>query len=385
MFGKRYTLFKLFDFAVRIDLSWLLILALVIASLSAGVFPDQIEGLSGWQYALMGVAAAFGLFLSIVLHELSHSLVARRSGMPIKGITLFLFGGVAEMNDEPPNATAELKMAIAGPLASVGIMGVFLGAAALGGMWGWSQPVTAVLRWIGYINGVLVVFNMIPGYPLDGGRVLRALIWRKSGNLRAATHTASRVGSGFGLVLVGLGVINVLLMNPLGGLWWILIGFFIRSIAKNSYQQLLVRKALEGEEVRRFMSKSPVSVAPSLSLGEFVEEYVYRHHHKLYPVVEQGRLVGCVTTRDVKAVAREAWSRHRVEDVAQSCSESNSIAPDTDAIKALETMNRHQVSRLMVTEGETLLGVIGLKDLLRFLAVKLDLEGDADLPSHLAA
>ena len=385
MFGKRYTLFTLFDFAVRIDLSWLLILALVVWSLAGGVFPQQVEGLSGWQYGLMGLAAAAGLFLSIVFHEMSHSLVARGSGLPMKGITLFLFGGVAEMSDEPPSAMAELKMAIAGPLASVLVLGVFLGLATLGTSWGWSQPVTAVLRWIGYINGVLVVFNMIPGYPLDGGRVLRALIWKKKGNLREATRIASRVGAGFGLLLVGLGVVNLLFMNPIGGLWWILIGFFIRSVAKNSYQQLLIRIALQGEEVRRFMKGSPVSVSSSLSIGEFVEDYVYRHHYKLFPVVDQERLVGCITTRNVKEIPREEWSRYRVGDAAQPCSDSNTIAPHTDAVKALEKMNRNQADRLIVADGDKLLGMLALKDLLRFLSVKLDLEGDAELPRGLAA
>ncbi len=385
MFGKRYTLFTLFDFAVRVDLSWLLIFALVVWSLAGGVFPQQVEGLSGWQYGLMGLVAAAGLFLSIVFHEMSHSLVARGSGLPMKGITLFLFGGVAEMSDEPPNAMAELKMAIAGPLASVLVLGVFLGLATLGTSWGWSQPVTVVLRWIGYINGVLVVFNMIPGYPLDGGRVLRALIWKKKGDLREATHIASRVGAAFGLVLVGLGVVNLLLMNPIGGLWWILIGFFIRSVAKNSYQQLLIRIALQGEEVRRFMKESPVSVSPSLSIGEFVEDYVYRHHYKLYPVVDQGRLVGCITTQNVKAIPREEWSRYRVGEAAQPCADSNTIAPQADAINALEKMNRNQASRLIVAEGDNLLGMLALKDLLRFLSVKLELQGNAELARGLAA
>lgn len=385
MFGKRYTLFTLFDFAVRIDLSWLLIFALVVWSLAGGVFPQQVPGLGGWRYGLMGVAAAVGLFLSIIFHEMSHSLVARGSGLPMKGITLFLFGGVAEMTDEPPNANAELKMAIAGPLASVVVMGAFLGFAALGNAWGWSKPTTAVLRWIGYINGVLVAFNMIPGFPLDGGRVLRALIWKKKGNLRAATRTASRVGTGFGLLLVGLGVVNLLLMNPIGGLWWILIGFFIRSVAKNSYQQLLVRNALKGEDVRRFMSESPVSVPPSLSVGEFVEEYVYRHHYKLYPVVDQGRLLGCITIQDVKSIPREEWSRRQVGDTAHDCSNNNTIPPQTEAIHALEKMNRTQTERLIVADGDELLGVLALKDLLRFLSVKLDLEGESDLPHGRAA
>jgi Zn-dependent protease len=375
MFGKTFTLFRLFGFAVRIDLSWVFILVLVVWSLAGVVFPRLHEGLHWGTYLAMAVAAASGLFASIVVHEMCHSLVAKRYGLQMKGITLFLFGGVAEMGEEPPSAKAEFAMAIAGPAASLGVAAAFLGIASLGEGAGWMAPVTAVLRWIGYINGILVAFNLIPGFPLDGGRMLRAALWHWQDDLRRATRIASRIGSLFGAVLIGLGALQVLLGNPVGGLWWILIGLFLRGAAKMGYRQVLIRQALEGEPVRRFMNREPVSVPPTLTIEELLEEFVYRHQFKMFPVVDNGRLVGCVHTRQIKEIPREQWAQRSVGEVASLCSKSNTVNPDDDAVRALTRMNRHHVSRLMVVEDDTLVGMLSLRDLLAFLSLKIELEG----------
>jgi Zn-dependent protease/CBS domain-containing protein len=385
MFRRTITLFKLFGFTVRIDLSWLVILVLVVWSLAGGVFPQRYEGLHWGAYLAMGLAAAFGLFASIVVHELCHSLVARRYGLPMKGITLFLFGGVAEMRDEPPSAKAEFMMAIAGPAASVAVAAAFLGAAAAAQAAGWPDVVTGVFRWIGFINAILVAFNLIPGFPLDGGWVLRAALWHRQGDLRRATRTASRVGAGFGIVLIGLGVVNLLLLNPIGGLWWILIGLFIRGAAKMGYQQVLIRQALRGEPVRRFMNPDPITVPPSMPVDELVNDYIYEHHHKMYPVVADGRLAGCVTTQQVKGVPRQQWSQRTAGDLAAGCSDENTIAPDADAIEAFTRMNQHQASRLMVVDDGQLRGILSLKDLLKFLSLRLELEGEGEADVSKAA
>lgn len=376
MFGKTIKLFTLFGFTVRIDVSWLVIMALVVWSLASGVFPARYEGLHWGIYTAMGLAAAVGLFLSITFHEMCHSLVARRYGMPMKGITLFLFGGLAEMRDEPPSAKAEFMMAIAGPLASVLVAGVFLGLMYLGQMLAWPDTFVGVFRWIGIINVVLVVFNLIPGFPLDGGRVLRAGLWHWKKDLREATHAASRVGKGFGAVLIGLGILYLLTVNPIGGLWWILIGLFIRGAAKSSYQQVVLRDHLKGEPVRRFMNTEPMTVSPSVPLDEFVESYVYEHHFKMFPVVEDGQLRGCVHTRQVKDVPRDQWSQKTVGDVASPCSNDNSIGPDADAVDAFSRMNRSGNSRILVAHDGQLEGILALKDLMKFLSLKLDMEGE---------
>ena len=385
MFGRSIKLFTLFGLTVKLDVSWLIILALVVWSLAGAVFPQQFPGLSAWTYFAMGLLAAAGLFVSIVFHELSHSLIARRFGLPMTGITLFLFGGVAEMSEEPPSAKAEFWMAIAGPISSVILGGVLLGVAYGVGATGLSEPAVGVLRWIAILNFILAAFNLIPGFPLDGGRVLRSILWHVKGDLRKATHAASRVGAGFGMVLVGLGIAQILLLwNAIGGLWWILIGLFIRGAAKRGYQQVLMRQALSGEPVERFMRPDPVTVPPELSLADLVEQYVYRHHFKMYPVVSDGRLVGCVTTRDVQNVPQGQWAETTVGDVAASCDADNTITPDADAVDALAQMRREKVSRLIVRRNGDLAGILTLKDLLEFLSLKLELEGEEkpDLPQR---
>jgi signal-transduction protein with cAMP-binding, CBS, and nucleotidyltransferase domain len=240
----------------------------------------------------------------------------------------------------------------------------------------WPDTFVGVFRWIGIINVVLVVFNLIPGFPLDGGRVLRAALWHWKKDLRAATHAASRVGKAFGAVLIGLGILYLLTVNPIGGLWWILIGLFIRGAAKSSYQRVVLRDHLKGEPVRRFMNADPMAVSPSVPLDEFVEGYVYEHHYKMFPVVQDGQLQGCVHTRQVKDVPRDQWSHKTVGDVASPCDRHNSIAPDADAVDAFSRMNRSGNSRMIVARNGDLEGILALKDLMKFLSLKLDMEGE---------
>jgi Zn-dependent protease/predicted transcriptional regulator len=375
MHGKRITLFKLLGFEVGVDWSWLIIAVLITWSLATSVFPNYYKGFSGPAYFWMGVAGALGLFASIVFHELCHSLVARRYGLAIKGITLFLFGGVAQMEDEPPSAKAEFAMAVAGPASSVllGLCFFAIRAAIAGG--GTPGPVFGVVSYLAFINLLLAGFNLLPAFPLDGGRVLRSILWNWKKNLRWATNIASRIGSGFGIALIFLGLLNVVRGNLFGGIWWFVIGMFLRSASQSSYQHVLIRKAFEGEHVRRFMTADPVSVPPSISLEALVEDYVYKYHYKMLPVVDDGRLIGCITTRDVKEIPKHEWRTHLVGELAKSCSDENAIGPDEDATKALSAMNRTGASRLMVVEGTKLVGVVSLKDMLQFLSLKIDLEG----------
>ena len=375
MFGKRIKLFKLLGFEVRIDWSWIIIAILIAWSLSKGVFPSYYKNLSAQTYWWMGIIGALGLFLSIIAHEFSHSLVARRYGLPMKGITLFIFGGVAEMEEEPPSARVEFMMAIAGPLSSIVIALIFYGIHALGKQAGLAEPINGVVGYLAMINALLAGFNLLPAFPLDGGRVLRSILWGVKKNLRWATYISSRIGSGFGILLIILGVIQVFRGNFVGGMWWFLIGMFLQGAAKASYQQLITRKALEGEPIRRFMKTDPVTVSPSVSLEHLVEDYVYKYHFKMFPVVEDSdRLLGCVTTKQVKEIPREDWNRKTVGEVASQCSPENTIAPQADAMQAISIMNRTGNSRLMVVEGGHLVGIIALKDLLELLSLKVELE-----------
>ena len=376
MLGRTITLFRLFGFAVRVDLSWAFIAAMVTWSLAVGFFPHEYPGLSRETFWIMGIAGALGLFLSIVYHELCHSLVARRFGLEMRGITLFIFGGVAEMTEEPPSPRAELLMAAAGPISSLFLgLVMYVLHALLASSAG--PAVLGVVEYLAWINVVLAAFNAIPAFPLDGGRVLRAFLWGRKGNIRWATRVTSRIGAGFGLVLMVFGGIAFLFGNFVAGAWWVLIGMFLRGAANQSYGQLMLRRALEGDPVSRFMTRDLVTVDPDTYVRDLVEDYVYRTHHKLYPVVQDGELVGCVTLQSVKEVPREKWDWVRVRDITRSCTPDNSIPPGTDAMDALTRMQRHRVSRLMVVEDGRLVGIVTLKDLMALLSLKVELDQEA--------
>lgn len=374
MFGKGITLFRLFGFKVRIDLSWLMLGFLITWSLAQGLFPQLIKGLQTTTYWIMGVAGALGLLFSIVFHELWHSLIARKFGLSMRGITLFIFGGVAEMTEEPPSPRAEFFMAVAGPISSVvlslGLFAIFfIGAAA-----GWPKSVTGVINYLAFLNLILAGFNLMPAFPLDGGRVLRSVLWGWKGNLRWATLISSKIGGVFGIALVAIGILELFLGNLIGGIWMAVIGLFIRGASQSAYQQMLLRRSLEGEKVRRFMKSDPVTVAPSISVEDLVEDYIYKYHFKLYPVVEDGQLIGCVTLDQIKNIPREERKNRYVKELIVECSENNTIGPDEDAMKALTVMRKTNSSRLMVVEGDKLEGVLTLKDMMGLLSLKIDLE-----------
>jgi len=375
MFGKQATLFELLGFKVKVDASWLFLALLIVWSLATGYFPQSYEGFRSSTYWWMGISGAIGLFFSLILHELSHSVVARRYGMPIRGITLFIFGGVAEMEEEPGSPKAEFLMAIAGPIASVLLAAAFHLLSVWGATAGVPDAVLGVTRYLAMINGLLAAFNVIPAFPLDGGRVLRAALWYWKADLRRATRIASQVGVTFAFLLIALGAINVLGGNFVGGMWWFLIGLFLRGAASAGYYQLETRRAMEGEPVRRFMVREPVTVPPDISIRAFVDDYVYASHHDLYPVTDNARLIGCIGLREVRATPRDKWDWVTVGRVAAPCSEENTIDANADAVTALSRMQRSGNSRLMVTENGRLVGIVTLKDMLKLLALKIDLEG----------
>jgi CBS domain-containing protein len=266
-------------------------------------------------------------------------------------------------------------MAVAGPLASAVLGGVFYGLATLSAtVSGWQAGVV-VLAFLAEINLWLAAFNLVPAFPLDGGRLLRALLWRTTKNLRRATRIASLLGSAFGFVLIGAGVVFLFQGQIVYAIWGMLLGTFVHNAAQNSYRQLVARLMLRGEPVRRFMREDPVTVPYYISVAQLVDEIIYRHHHRLYPVMQDDALVGCITTRDVKALPREQWSQHTVKELSHACTAENTTSPDVDALVALGQMSRTGNSRLMVVEDDRLVGIVTLKDLLQYLMLKADLEG----------
>jgi len=375
MFGRRITLFKMLGFEVRVDASWLIIAVLIVWSLAVGVFPYRLPGLPAATYWWMGIFGALGLFASIIVHEFSHSIVARRNGLPMKGITLFVFGGVAEMESEPPDPKTEFLMALAGPLASLALGAVFyvIGAAAATSL---PLEVVTVLNYLAQINWLLAIFNMIPAFPLDGGRVLRALLWQRSGNLVSATRTAAFAGSIFGTLLMAGGLLQLFYANFIGAVWWFLLGMFLRSVSAASYQRVLMQSVLEGEPVRRFMNPNPVTVKPDITVQDLVENYIYKYHHKMFPVVtDSQQLVGCVSTEQVKQMPRNEWNRHSLREITQACSPQNTVTPDTNAANVLSIMSHEGDRGLIVVDNNRVVAFVSPQDLLHFLSAKLELEG----------
>lgn len=374
MFGKSIKLFTLFGFKVQIDASWFILAILIIWSLAQGLFPYYYKDLSNASYWWMGVAGAAGLFLSIIAHEFMHSLIAQNASLPIKGITLFIFGGVAHMEDEPPSAKTEFSIAVAGPITSIVLGVLFYGIALAGRNYAWPLPVTAVFSYLGVINWVLAGFNLLPAFPLDGGRILRSVLWSIQKDLRRATKTASRIGVGFSILFMVIGAVQFISGNFIGGIWIFVIGMFLQGASRTSYRQLLIRQSLEGEPISRFMNTNPVTVPSTVTIEELVENYMYQHHFKMFPVVDNGELLGCVTTKDIKEIPRSEWSTKKVEDLHLTCSDRNTVDPDTDAVKVLAHLHHNQISRLLVVQHGKLVGIVTLRDIMQFLSIKLDLE-----------
>ena len=377
MAKNQVTLFEIAGFAVKVDWSWAILAMLIAWSLAQGFFPSLYEGLPTAAYWWMGVAGVIGLFLSILLHELSHSVVARYYGLPIRGITLFIFGGVAELEEEPHSPRIEFRMAIAGPILSIALGVLFYLLTMLGQAAGWMEPVTGVTRYLASLNLILAVFNLIPAFPLDGGRVLRAYLWDRWRDMRRATRVAANAGIGFSLVLMGIGILSVVTGDFGTGIWWILIGLFLRSAAAGSYYDLRTRQAIKGRTVRDFMSGAPIAVSPTLSLRQLADDFVLRHHHEFFPVVEGGRVLGSISMKELKDVPRDRWEATTIAAAMLPATEANMIEAKVEAMAALLAMQRQKASRLMVVENGALVGVLSLKDLLKRLSLQLELEDAA--------
>jgi len=370
-----FKIFKVSGIPVRIDISWFLILVLVAWTLSAHWYPS-IDALKEYSLAVhwsMGIVSALLLFASVLLHEMMHSLVGLRENLPIRSITLFMFGGVADIGEEPQTPGAELRMALAGPATTLVLAGIFFGAFIASDFAGLPPYVVEVLRYLTLINVILLAFNMVPGFPLDGGRVLRAVLWSFM-SLRKATRIASYVGSAFGIFLVVLGIMGVIRGAIIGGFWFIIIGLFLRSAAEQSYRSVLFKGALEGIRVSEIMTENPITVDVDLTVHELVEEFFYRKRFHSFPVVEAGRTVGFIYIGEVKSIPREKWDQTRVRDVMDTEIMDLALHPDDDAIKALNAMLHSGKGRIPIVEDERLVGLVSRQDIINYLNIRMDLE-----------
>ena len=375
MFGPTTKLLTIMGFDVKLDFSWVFIATLVVWSLAKGYFPDQVQGLSGDVYWAMAVVGMLGLFFSIVFHELAHSMVARIYGLEIKGITLFIFGGMAEMKNEPANATTEFMVAVAGPLSSFFLSGVFYLITIVGAALSLAPAIIAVFAYLAFINTVLAVFNLVPAFPMDGGRVLRAILWYRLGDMNKATHIAAQGGYYFGLFLIILGVFSILTGNFVSGMWAALIGMFVQRAASAEDFRSDVRDALGHQSVQNFMTRDPVVVEAELMVQDLVDDYFYRYHHDMFPVMSKSELVGCVTIRDVKTMSRDNWQTKPVSEIMKPCNGDNTIDVDTLAVEAIAQMGRTNNGRMIVVQGGQLVGILALKDLLGIMTIRKELRG----------
>jgi Zn-dependent protease len=363
---------------IRIHASWFLVFVFVTWSLATGYLPEALPGLSESRYWGMGAVAALLLFLSVVLHELGHSYVAQRYRIPIGQITLFLFGGVAQMRKEPPSPKAEFLIAIAGPVVSFALGVCCLGAAVVaeallvpsGG-----KGLVVLGGLLGIVNVQLGLFNLIPGFPLDGGRALRAGLWAWGHNFHRATSQAALIGLGFGVVLVGLGA--SLLVGTISGTldhsmasqggWLIFIGAFLFGAAWSTRRQAALRLALSATAVRDVMIRALVTIAPHLAIQTAVDEFFVAHGDGGFPVMDEGQIVGLITVEDVRAVPQGLWSWRTVRDVMRVASPELFIPSDWSIMQAMERMVQTGWDRLVVVDQGQPVGLITRSAIAQFL------------------
>ncbi len=372
------TLGRLFGVEIGLHYSWFIIALLITLSLG-GHFGETNPG---WSRAIIwtsAVVTAVLFFVSIVVHELSHVLVGRARAVPARSITLFALGGVATMETAAPDARTEFWIAVAGPLASIAIG---LGCYGLAASLGWSPqseigPSTAVLGWLGYINISLAVFNLIPGFPLDGGRILRAVLWARSGDADGATMTAARVGQAvaFGFILIG--VMRFFAGAGFGGLWMAFIGWFLLQAAQASYAQVAVVADLRGVRVRDIMSTDCTTVDADMRVQTLVDEHLLRTGQRCFVVGAPGRIVGLITSHEIKDVARDRWATTPLGSVMRPLDQLRTVQSDTAASDALTLMGREDVNQLPVMSGTRFEGIVGRRHILHVLQTRAELKSPA--------
>jgi Zn-dependent protease/CBS domain-containing protein len=366
MVNGNLTLGRIAGVEVRINWSWLVILALIVWSLAVGVFPSQNPGLSRGVHLAMAIAAALLFFASLLLHELGHAWQARREGMEIDGITLWLFGGVSRFKTRFTTAGAEFRIAIAGPLVSL-VLGVVFVLIALAGL---PSAVDGVAAWLGYINLSLLVFNLIPALPLDGGRVLRAALWQARGDLGWATRIATDIGRGFGYLFIALGIAMFIFQGSFSGAWLAFIGWFLLQAATAEARYIATQAALDGLRVRDLMVRSPVTVDGGLTVGQFVDEVARSRRFTSYPVVDGERPIGLLAFRSVTALPRSEWDTRRVREAMIPLDEVPLLSEETSAVDALAALSPPTANRGLVVENGRLVGLLSITDLTRALEVR---------------
>jgi Zn-dependent protease/CBS domain-containing protein len=383
-----FRLGRFFGIDLRIDWSWLLIFALVSWSLNSmfrEIHPEW-SAVAQWGLALAG---ALLFFISVLAHELAHSVVARARGIPVKNITLFLFGGVSNIQKEPTSPMSELLIAIVGPLTSFLLGGIFLvlglGSVALGdislptssGLLSQLGPINTMFMWLGSVNILLGIFNLIPGFPLDGGRVLRSILWAITNDVVKATRWASVVGQGIAWLLILAGIfmlfgvqIPLLGSGIINGMWIIFIGWFLQNAAVQNYQKALVQDILVNVPVERIMNPDVPVVSADLKVDDLVEKYIMKTDNQAFMVFDGDTMVGLVSIDDVRKLSNEERQTRTVRDIMTPSKELVVVAPNENAAEALDRLQNRSIRQLPVVNGSRIVGLLRRKDILRWLELQ---------------
>jgi Zn-dependent protease/CBS domain-containing protein len=354
---------------IGLHYTWIFAVLLIAWSLAAGYFPSVVPGFGAGTYWALGVIAALLLFVSVLLHELSHSLVARSRDLKVDGITLFIFGGVSNLRSEAATARDEFLVAVVGPLSSLVLAGVFwLISQALPSL----SPSAALFAYLAFVNLLLGLFNLVPGFPLDGGRVLRSLVWGATGDMQRATVVAAYAGQAFAWLLIVWGFVRLLSGDFLGGLWTAFIGWFLNGAAESTRQEQIQRQTFRGVQVGSVMDPSPALAPGNLSVHDFVFEYVLQRGHRALPVVDNGRLLGIVTLGDAKHLEQDAWSSTPVATI-MTRAPLKTVSPDAELSVAIALMAESGLHQLPVLQGGDVVGLLGRADIVRFLQLLAEL------------
>ena len=371
--GSAFNLGKVFGIQFRLHYTWFIVFVLISVSLSWYYFPSLNLDLTPLAYWVIGIASSLLFFASVVAHELAHSLVARTNGIPVKSITLFIFGGIAQITREATRANAELKMAAAGPACSLVLGGLF------GLLWllsqGISEPMGAMTSWLAQVNVILAVFNLIPGFPLDGGRVFRSILWRVTGNYKLSTRIATQVGQGVGylFILGGISIMFLLRGGWFSGLWLIFIGWFLRNTASSSYHQAQWREALREVSASQVMTSDCPVIPPNVTINRLVQEYVFTSGCYFLLVTDEDGVKGILTLDNIKAVSRQNWDVTQVKEIMTPIDKVKVAHPNQDALSILEEMDENDINQMPVVSEGRVIGLITRDNLIRFLRTRSEL------------
>jgi Zn-dependent protease len=362
---------RIFGIDIKIDSSWIIIFILFSWVLSANYFPHRFHDWSRSLCWTLGIITSLLIFVSVLVHELAHSLVALKQGEKVRSITLFLLGGVAQISEEPKQPLREFTMALAGPLTSLLIAFLFLMLSFV--LRGISEPLWASASYLALINAVLAIFNLFPGFPMDGGRVLRSIIWKVTGNLKKATKIASIVGQGFAFFLIFVGILQIFRANLVPGIWLILIGWFLHSAAVRGYEQVMVQSLLKGVRAEDLMTKNFETVPADLPVQSLVDDYILKKKERVFLVADNGSLKGIVCLEDVKRTPSEKWREVKVEEIMTPKEKLEAVSPDANGSQILSSITTKDIHQIPVMEGEKISGIICRTDVLRFIQLRSEL------------